>query len=469
MIDTMRTGADEQRTSVDGQLDITADEYATRRERVYAAIGADALAIIQGAPAPRGFFPFRQSNEFHYLCGIAAPHAYLLLNGRTRRTTLYLPHRDPHRAENEGEVLSAEAEDAVRLRCGVETVAGPERLAADLASILRRGPAPALYTPLAPAEVATAARDTLLAGDAQAASDPWDGAEAREARFVRSLTSRFPQLEVRDLSPILDRLRLIKSAAEVALLRRAAQLCGRGIVEAMRATAPGVMEYQLAAIAHFVFAHGGAQGDGYQPIVASGENAWYGHYSANNCALRAGDLVLMDYAPDYNYYTSDIGRMWPVDGTYRPWQRELYGFMLEYHARLLRRIRPSVTATAILQEVAGEMEDVIARTAFSKPIYEQAARRALSFAGHLSHPVGMAVHDVGDYRSDVLMPGLVFAVDPMIWVPEERLYVRVEDTVVVTADGIENLTGFVPHALDEVERVMREPGLLQRSAALPES
>lgn len=464
MIDAMGTGADERRTSADEQLDVTSEEYATRRDRVYEAIGPDALAVVQGARVPCGSYPFRQSNEFYYLCGIVAPHAYLLLNGRTRQTTLYLPHR----AANDGEGLSAEDGGAARHRSGVETVAGPERLAADLAVILWHGSAPALYTPLAPAEGTAGARDMLLAATAQAASDPWDGAEAREARFVRFLTARFPQVEVRDLSPILDRLRLIKSPAEVALLRRAAWLCGRGLVEAMRSTMPGAREYQLAAIAHVVFASGGAQGDGYQPIVASGANAWHGHYSANNCALRAGDLVLMDYAPDYHYYTSDIGRMWPVDGTYRPWQRELYGFMVEYHMRLLARIRPGVTAAAILEEAAGEMEEVIARTAFSKPIYEQAARRTLTFSGHLSHPVGMAVHDVGDYRPDVLTPGLVISVDPQMRVPEERLYVRVEDTVVVTGDGIENLTGFVPHALDEVERVMREPGLLQQNAAINE-
>jgi Xaa-Pro aminopeptidase len=107
------------------------------------------------------------------------------------------------------------------------------------------------------------------------------------------------------------------------------------------------------------------------------------------------------------------------------------------------------------------MREVIERTAFSRPIYEQAARRTLTFDGHLSHPVGMAVHDVGDYRPDALVPGLVISVDPQMWVPEERLYVRVEDTVVVTDNGSENLTGFVPREPDAIERLMREPGLLQ--------
>lgn len=445
----------------DRRLAPGAEEYAARRVRVLDAIGPQALAVLQGAPATRGFPRFRQSNEFYYLSGIEVPHAYLILNGRTRTTTLYLPHRDEHLAANEGETLCAESGEAARRRSGVEAVAGPERLAADLSTILILQPAPVLYTPAQPAEGAAGTRDMLLGADAQAASDPWDGAMPRESRFTRALQARFPQCAVRDLSPILDRMRLVKSPAEVELLRRAARLCGLGVMEAMRSTAPGVMEYQLAALAQFVFLNGGAQGEGYRAIVAGGANIWYGHYSANDQALVGGDLVLMDYAPDYRYYTSDIGRMWPVSGTYAPWQRALYGFIVHYHEQLLARIRPGVTADAILDDAAAAMREVVGRTRFPKPIYEEAARRALSFRGHLSHPVGMCVHDVGDYRRDALVPGLVITVDPMMWVPEERLYVRVEDTVVVTEDGIENLTGSVPREPDAIERLMREPGLLQ--------
>jgi Xaa-Pro aminopeptidase len=437
------------------------DEFATRRARVFDAIGPQAFAVLQGAPASRGFPRFRQSNEFYYLSGIEIPHAYLLLNGRTRTTTLYLPHRDDHLAANEGETLSAEDGEAARQYSGVDAVAGPERLAADLAYALVRQPAPLLYLPAQPAEGASGSRDTLLSADAQAASDPWAGAVPRQSRFARAMQERFPQCQQRDLSPILDRLRLVKSPAEVELLRRAARLCGLGVMEAIRSTKPGVIEYQLAALAQYIFLNGGAQGEGYRAIVAGGANIWYGHYSANDQALVDGDLVLMDYAPDYHYYTSDIGRMWPVNGTYAPWQRELYGFMVQYHEQLLARIRPGVTADTILDEAAAAMRKVVEHTTFSKPIYEQSARRSLSFSGHLSHPVGMSVHDVGDYRLDALVPGLVITVDPMMWVPEERLYVRVEDTVVVTEDGIENLTGFVPRESEAIERLMREPGLLQ--------
>jgi len=169
----------------------------------------------------------------------------------------------------------------------------------------------------------------------------------------------------------------------------------------------------------------------------------------------------MDYAPDVGNYTSDIGRMWPVDGRYTNRQRQLYGFVVDYHRELVTRIRPGVTAEAILADAAEAMRGRADASNFATPAYAAGAQAALTFAGHLSHPVGMAVHDVGDYRGRPLEPGLVFSVDPMIWVEEERLYVRVEDTVLVTDDGVENLTGFVPLELDDVEALMSEPGLLQ--------
>ncbi len=153
--------------------------------------------------------------------------------------------------------------------------------------------------------------------------------------------------------------------------------------------------------------------------------------------------------------------MWPVNGRYSDAQRELYGFGLDYHGELLRRIKPGPTPEEVTHDAAKAMRARIAATSFSKPEYKAAGEDALSFDGHLSHPVGMAVHDVGDYRGRPLEAGLVFALDPMIWVPEERLYVRVEDTVAVTPTGVEHLTGFVPFAMDVVERHMREPGLLQ--------
>ncbi len=431
-----------------GRADFPPEEFIARRERIFEAIGSGACALLQGAPAPRGYVAFRQTNEFFYCCGLETPHAYLLLNGAQRRSTLYLPERGKAQL-GEGAPPGVEDVDLVKAITGVDEVCRHEALADHLAE------AKVVYTPHAPAELRAATRDGLQWADQMAMQDPWDGQPSREQRFIALLHAHFPRIEVRDLTPILDELRSVKSPREIAVMRRSGWLCAQAIREAMCASRPGVIERQLGALANYIFMVNGAQGEGYRPIIASGENIWHIHYFLNNCPLKDGDLVLMDVAPECNYYTSDIGRMWPVSGTYAPWQRELYGYIVEYHKTLLSRIRPNVMPDQVLDEAAAEMRRVWEEWEFSKEIYREDARRTLEFRGHLSHPVGMAVHDAGEYRHRPLRPGTVFSVDPQMWIPEERLYIRVEDTVVVTEDGIENLTAAAPLELDDVEALMR--------------
>ena len=264
---------------------------------------------------------------------------------------------------------------------------------------------------------------------------------------------------MRNLTPCLDEIRGVKSPAEIVLLREAGRLSAQAVIEAMRATRPGMYEYELNAIAHHVYLKHGARGEGYRAIIASGtDNTWHSHYFLNNCVMRYGDMVLMDTAPDYRYYTSDIGRMFPVNGTYTAWQRDLYGFVVDYHKILLSCIRPGVTADQIMAEAAERAMPLIGPARLSANLYRQAAKRLLEYKGNLSHSVGMSVHDVGGYKQAPLRPGVVFAVDPQMWIPEEKLYIRVEDTVVVTETGIEVLTGAAPLDLDEVEALMRQGG-----------
>ena len=151
---------------------------------------------------------------------------------------------------------------------------------------------------------------------------------------------------------------------------------------------------------------------------------------------------------------------------YNAWQRELLQFVLEYHKAVLSRIRPNATPSQIQEEAKTAMQAVFARTTFSKPVYEQAARRLVETGGGVfSHTVGMAVHDVGSYR-DGLKPGHVFSVDPQLRVPEEHLYLRYEDTVVVTDTGVENFTSFLPMELDAIEKLVQDKGIVQMVPAL---
>lgn len=210
-----------------------------------------------------------------------------------------------------------------------------------------------------------------------------------------------------------------------------------------------------------MFLAGGARLEGYRSITAAGTaNIWNGHYYRNDAQLRTGDLVLMDFAPDYGYYTSDVTRMWPVSGTYSPVQRELLQFVLEYRNAVLKFVRPGVTTKQIYDEARVAMAPVLARTTWSKPVYEQAARKMVETGGGtLSHPVGLAVHDDGPYNRGPLKVGQVFSIDPQLWVPEETLYIRYEDVIAITPDGYENFTEFLPTSLDDLERLVGKGGI----------
>jgi Xaa-Pro aminopeptidase len=449
------------------QTDFPADEFAERRAKIMDAIGSEAIAIVQGAPGVDGFKVFRQSNEFYYLTGLESPHAYLVLDGRNRRTTLYLSRRNEALERSTGTVWSAEDDLEVRRLTGVDAVAPVEWLSRQTFGAMLRPPRPVIYVPLSPAEGEAQSRDELLGHQAGVAGDPWDGRPSREAHFLQLLADRFPALERRDLTPILDTLRYIKSPREIALIRKASVLAGLGLLEAMKSTRPGVFEYQVAAAARFTFLANGARFEGYNPIAGGGTNAWMGHYSRNLDPLQEGDMVLMDYAPDLRYYTSDVTRMWPVSGRHSEAQRTLAKFILEYRAAFFRYIRPGVTPDEVLARARRDMEGVLAKTRFANDGHRKAAAEMLTFRGHLQHPVGMTVHDPGAIWGRPFQEGVVFTVDPMMWIPDEKLYVRMEDTIVVTKDGMENFTADLASTPEEIEAVMTQDGILTRVARLP--
>ena len=444
------------------QTDFSAEDFTQRREIIFDKIGDNAIALVQGSAGSATFGVFRQSNNFYYLCGIETAHSYLLLNGENRTSTLYLPHQDKGKDNNEGKTLSAEDADLVKQLTGVNFVKGIEFLSADLLrSGLIRPPAPKLFIPLSPAETGTDSRDQLLASQARISSDPWDGRPSREARLKGLLNERFPQFIISDLSPILDSMRIIKSQKEIEVIRRSTQIAGLGIIEAMRSTNPGIYEYQLDAAAKYIFHLNGARGDGYASIIGGGTNASMGHYYRKTDILNNGDLVLMDYAPDYHYYTSDVTRIWPVNGKFDKAQSALYNFVVAYRDALLKYIKPGVTSKEVLELASADMKQYLIGKTFAKPSHLKAVEKAILSTAHFQHPVGMAVHDVGNVHNIPLQPGMVFTIDPMFPIPEEQLYIRIEDVVVVTKNGVENLSAFVPSKIEDVERTIKEEGLTE--------
>ena len=443
------------------QVDFPPEEFKKRWEGVFDQIGDDAVAIVQGFALSNGFIIPRQTNAFYYLSGIETPHAYILLDGRDKKVTLYMPPRNVRLERSEGRILNANDGKLIKKLVGVDAVRSTDEMRENFPPDLKQGNT--IYTMFTPAEGQGQSRYELEVANASIAADAWDGRISREGRFVQLLRTRNRRNVVKDLTAIIDNLRSVKSPREVALIRRASQLAGLGMIEAIKSTEPGVWEYQLDGVARYVYLINGARLEAYRSITASGTaNISNGHYYRNDSQLKNGDMVLMDYAPDFRYYVSDIGRMWPVNGAYEPWQRELLQIILEYRNVVLDIIRPGITTDQILEEAQKKMKPIMRRYKFSKNIYKKAAEKMVRTGGGvLSHPVGLAVHDDGPYRKGPLKVGHVFSVDPQMWVPEENLYLRYEDTVVVTENGNENFTDFLPSELDDLEALVRGKGMLQ--------
>lgn len=449
--------------------DFTAKEFADRRSRVYDSIGSGAIALVQGAPSPVGYVKFRQSNEFYYLCGIEVPHAYLLLNGTSRTTSLYLPHRNAGRERGEGKMLSAEDVDLIKQLSGVDNVYGIDLLSEHLGRF-SSGNTNTVYTLFEPAEGFAVSRDLGIRVNADAMADPWDQRQSRETRFIEIIKSRFPGFDIKNLNPVLDKMRLIKSPAEIALIKKATRLSSLALIEAMRSTEPGIKEYELDGMAKYIYYRNGSQGDAYYSLIASAENAYYPHYHEGKRTLNDGDFLLMDYAPDYGYYMSDVTRMMPANGKFNTWQKELYSFYLTCYKAILKNIKPGLTPQAIKKQAVAEMEQALKSSRFSKPGHETAAKAfvdsyrksAENPKSPLGHWVGMATHDVGGYDGGPLLPGMVFTIEPALTVPEEKIYIRLEDMIIITATGADIITSYVPMEIADIEKLMKEEGMLQK-------
>jgi Xaa-Pro aminopeptidase len=446
------------------------DEFAARRAKVMHSIG-DGVAILQGTTERRGESPLRQSNQFFYLSGVTEPRAMLIIDGKTHRSTLFLTPRTAARERAIGPYLdvgdsSARATglDAIIPRDSFTTVV--QRMALDQRKI---------FTPFRPEVLGSES-----AGDVQShvritKNDPWDGRPSREEVFISHLRTMAASSELTDLDPIIDTLRAVKSPREIAVIREATRLAGLGIMEAMRDAKPGMHEYELEAAAEYVYKRGGAYGESYFPLIADGPNMPYTHYHKNEATLKAGDLVQFDWAPDIANYTSDVTRVFPANGKFTPRQREFYTIYLRLYQSVMSSIRVHATAREISDSAVVKMDAIMATYRFSDPKIRSTAEAFVNRyrpnpnargAGSLGHSVGMEVHDVRN-PTTTLEPGYVFTIEPQMTMPGGELSVRLEDMILITDSGYENLSKFVPIEISDIERLMTQPGLGEHMLKVP--
>jgi Xaa-Pro aminopeptidase len=437
------------------------EEYAARRAKVMAQIG-DAVAIVLGTAGPPGEMPFRQNSQFFYLTGVAEPRASVIIDGRTKKTTLYLTqHSERQEQSMFGPGLNPGANPA---SLGMDAVVASEQFTPALTAI--RDEHRVIYTPFAAEVLGSQSQGDPTRYWKTNHDDPWDGRDSREAMFIAKLKAFAPQAEIKDLDPIENQLRLIKSPREIALIREATNIAGLGIMEAMRDAKPGRKEYELQADSEFVFKKHGAYGAAYFALVATGKNTYYTHYNRNTATLADGDLVQFDYAPDYKYYQSDVTRVFPANGKFTARQREEYEIYLKLYQALMTSIKPHQAAPEIIKSALPKMDAIMASYKFTDPKIKAAAekfvadyRKEADHAKSLGHWVGMEVHDVGPYDGSPLQPGEVFTIEPQMRFEEDHTGIRLEDMILITENGYECLSGFVPIEIGDIEKLKKEKGI----------
>jgi Xaa-Pro aminopeptidase len=432
-------------------------EFAAHRAAVMTRIG-DGVAIVTGANDRPDYEKFKQNKQFFYLCGVEVPRAILLIDGRAKASTLFLP---PHSSleGSEGPLLGPD--DEARKITGVEKVAERSTFDATLKALAAEGRT--IYVPFRQESIGAVATDRVRSFERASQADPWDGRPSKEAVFRDKIKAIATRSEVMDLDPILDRLRLVKSPGEIAAIREATRLASLGILEGMKSAKPGMFEYEIEAVADYIFKRHNGMGIGYFALVATGPNAAWPHYHAAQSKLADGDLVLFDYAPEFKYYTSDVTRMFPANGTFSPRQRELYGVYVQFYQALMTSIGPGPAADR-LKVAHQKMTKVLETFTFADPKVKEAATafvaRYANPRNSYGHWVGLEVHDVvGGQFDGVYKPGMVFSIEPALTIRDERVYIRLEDVILITDTGYENLSGGLPMEIDEIEKVMREPGI----------
>ena len=444
------------------------DEFAARRAALMSRIG-DGVVVIQGATERGGEEPFRQNNQFFYLTGLVEPRAIAVIDGASKRTSVFvLPRNERRELRNYGPALVPGAATATLL--GVDEALARDAFARVAATLAGR----TIYTPFREEVLGSQSSGdpTQLARNNR--EDPWDGRISREEAFRQKLQAAAPGAPLKDLDPLLDAMRAVKSPREIALIREATRITGLGIMEVMRDARPGMREYELQAVTEFVFKKHGAYGPSYFALVATGRNTFYTHYHANTAVLQDGDLVQFDYAPDYKYYQSDVTRVFPANGTFTPRQREFYTVYLRLYQALMTSITVHITPGEVVSRALPKMDRIMKEFRFTDPKIKAAAERFVegyrgrTNARSLGHMVGLEVHDVGGLQSDTLEPGRIFTIEPAMQIDDERLGIRLEDMILITDTGYENMSAFVPIEIEDIEKLMREPGLSDAAMRLPQ-
>lgn len=424
------------------RIEYPPEEFIERRAALCAELAEPGMVMLFAETSPPIGVRFRQDHDFYYVTGNEDKNAVVLIDSESCAAWLFLPPQTAREASRDGwNWLYQEGADA---RWGFETIYALHYLDEFLARRRVGGPQ-RLWVRLSERDLIDQSRGDAALFYARRLNNPWGGQPSEGAWRVTQLRERYPHYELADVTPALDELRMHKTPREIEALRLNGRVSAAAIARSIALTAPGRYEYQLEAEATHEMISRGAEHAAYPAIIGSGANGNIWHYNANAAELQDGDLIVMDYGASFGYQTMDITRTWPVSGKFNELQARAYRAVLEAEQAILAAMKPGVER--------GRTRDI------AQEIFERHGFGEGHYPGGAGHFVGMAVHDVGDY-SRPLEVGMVIAVEPIIEIPEHNLHIRIEDTVLITENGAENLSASVPRELEEIEALVGSANML---------
>jgi Xaa-Pro aminopeptidase len=416
-------------------------DYRARRQALanQAHDGYILLFAPPEAEGPNDIYGYRPDDNFYYLTGWTEPGAALLiaapveakggLPARAYTEILFLPDRNPSQEKWTGPKLGPENPDAARIT-GFDHVESLDNLRNELSHLLPQRSV--IYT------------DVPASGQTSNSSAPLDWLKQANA---------FPVgVSFQDVRPMLSSLRTYKDAGEIELIRKATNASIAAQLAAMQAMKPGVTEREISALLQYEWGKRGCERPAYAPIVGAGANSTVLHYSDDSARIQAGDVVVIDAAGEYSMYASDITRTLPASGTFTPRQREIYNIVLGAQRAAIAAFQSG--KSTLLRNTSDSLYKMALDyiDSHGKDLHGDSLGKY--FIHGLSHYVGLNVHDPGDYDLK-LGPGAVFTIEPGIYIPEEKLGVRIEDIFYVDTNGkLINLTESLPHTAEDVERTV---------------
>jgi Xaa-Pro aminopeptidase len=414
-----------------------AAEYQARRAKLRGQLDGPAVLFGYTSRNDAGEVAvFFQDEDFYYLTGYSEPDAALLLipdaaggksaSGPTE--ILYLPPRDPRESIWGGAHLGPN-DPGVAEKTGFQAVRPFAELRADLATLAKTNPK--FYT-------------TLPKG-------PENGFPQMATWSAWVKEALPPQVELNDVQPELTQMRMVKSPGEIALLQKAVDASVDAQIAAMKMMRPGLFEYQVAAKMEEVHKWEGCSREAYSPIVGAGFFSTVLHYDALDNEIKDGEVVVIDVAGEYGGYDADITRTLPANGKFTARQREIYDIVLGAQNAAIAAAKPGVYmygGPGSLHAIAAEYINTHGKDKDGKPLGKY-------FVHGLGHGLGLNVHDPTEFHQP-LQAGMVVTIEPGIYIRDENIGVRIEDDVLITADGNRLMTEKLPRNVDEIEKVMAE-------------